>query len=101
MCQYMGDHVTNNQAEYAGLIAGLQAALELGCQRVKVQGDSTLIIRQVGRAGQSGWFAKHCMVGRVGRRNAAAFPASLLPAYPPTICLPCWPLPRRCWGSGA
>ena len=49
MCQYMGDQHTNNQAEYAGLIAGLQAALELGCRRIQVQGDSTLIIRQVGR----------------------------------------------------
>lgn len=24
LCQYMGDYHTNNQAEYAGLIAGLQ-----------------------------------------------------------------------------
>lgn len=47
LCQYMGDAHTNNQAEYAGLIAGLQAALELGCSRIRVQGDSTLIIRQV------------------------------------------------------
>ncbi|KAL4422569.1 hypothetical protein ABPG75_008766 [Micractinium tetrahymenae] len=47
LCQYMGDLHTNNQAEYAGLIAGLQAALELGCSRIRVHGDSTLIIRQV------------------------------------------------------
>lgn len=47
LCQYMGDAHTNNQAEYAGLIAGLHAALELGCSRIRVQGDSTLIIRQV------------------------------------------------------
>lgn len=45
--RYMGDSHTNNQAEYAGLIAGLQAALELGYDRVKVQGDSSLIINQV------------------------------------------------------
>jgi len=38
---------TSAQAEYAGLIAGLAAALELGCNRLKVQGDSTLIINQV------------------------------------------------------
>ncbi|KAL4424741.1 hypothetical protein ABPG77_000084 [Micractinium sp. CCAP 211/92] len=47
LCQYMGDAHTNNQAEYAGLIAGLQAALQLGCSRIRVFGDSTLIIRQV------------------------------------------------------
>ncbi|KAI7839124.1 hypothetical protein COHA_007127 [Chlorella ohadii] len=55
LCQYIGDHHTNNQAEYAGLIAGLAAALELGCSRLKVQGDSTLIINQV--LGQ--WQAKN------------------------------------------
>lgn len=42
----MGEHHTNNQAEYAGLIGGLQAALDMGCRSIKVQGDSTLIIRQ-------------------------------------------------------
>ncbi|EFN52409.1 hypothetical protein CHLNCDRAFT_13162, partial [Chlorella variabilis] len=47
MCQYMGDQHTNNQAEYAGLIAGLQAALELGCRRIPGQGDRTLIIPAV------------------------------------------------------
>ncbi|PRW20551.1 ribonuclease H [Chlorella sorokiniana] len=47
LCQYIGDHNTNNQAEYAGLIAGLAAALELGCSRLKVQGDSMLVINQV------------------------------------------------------
>ncbi|GAB4815241.1 hypothetical protein N2152v2_002287 [Parachlorella kessleri] len=47
LCQYMGHMHTNNQAEYAGLIAGLQAALELGFTHIKVLGDSTLIIKQV------------------------------------------------------
>ena len=46
LCQFMGEHHTNNQAEYAGLIGGLQAALDMGCRSIKVQGDSTLIIRQ-------------------------------------------------------
>ena len=88
LCQYIGDHRTNNQVrravlvlgamvcclllegwrngtawetsptavsahpprqvEYAGLIAGLAAALRLGCTRLKVQGDSNLVIQQVG-----------------------------------------------------
>lgn len=56
MCQYLGGYHTNNQAEYAGLIAGLEAALDLGCRNIKVKGDSTLIIRQVGeRVCMSGW----------------------------------------------
>jgi ribonuclease HI len=44
---YMGDYFTNNQAEYAGLIAGLQAAHEMGYDSIEVQGDSTLIVNQV------------------------------------------------------
>jgi ribonuclease HI len=44
---YMGDYFTNNQAEYAGLIAGLQAAYDMGYDCIEVQGDSTLIINQV------------------------------------------------------
>ncbi|KAL4854790.1 hypothetical protein ACK3TF_004496 [Chlorella vulgaris] len=55
LCHYMGDRHTNNQAEYAGLIAGLHAALALGCTRVTVLGDSTLIIQQV--LGE--WQVKH------------------------------------------
>jgi probable phosphoglycerate mutase len=37
---------TNNIAEYRGLIAGLEAALELGARRVEVRMDSELIVRQ-------------------------------------------------------
>lgn len=44
---YMGDYHTNNQAEYAGFIAGLQAAWEMGYRKVEIQGDSTLIVKQV------------------------------------------------------
>ena len=43
----MGDYHTNNQAEYAGLLVGLAAALNLGCRRIKVQ------VR--GRLGQRGF----------------------------------------------
>jgi probable phosphoglycerate mutase len=37
---------TNNVAEYRGLLAGLQAALELGARRVEARMDSELIVRQ-------------------------------------------------------
>jgi ribonuclease HI len=38
---------TNNHAEYAGLIAGLERALELGFTEVNVYGDSELVVLQV------------------------------------------------------
>jgi len=47
--------VTNNVAEYSGLIAGLQAAIELGARRVDVRMDSKLVVEQMsGR-----WKVKH------------------------------------------
>ena len=46
---------TNNVAEYSGLIAGLEAALELGATTVSVQMDSKLVVEQLsGR-----WKVKH------------------------------------------
>jgi len=39
--------VTNNQAEYVGLITGLQCALNNGIRRLLVKGDSELVIRQM------------------------------------------------------
>jgi ribonuclease HI len=46
---------TNNVAEYRGLIAGLQAAIELGATDVEVRMDSTLVVEQMsGR-----WQVKH------------------------------------------
>lgn len=45
--RYIGHSGTNNQAEYAGLVAGMHAALEAGYRRCLAQGDSTLIINQV------------------------------------------------------
>lgn len=46
---------TNNVAEYSGLIAGLEAALDLGADVVAVQMDSKLVIEQMsGR-----WKVKH------------------------------------------
>jgi ribonuclease HI len=37
---------TNNVAEYRGLIAALEAALELGARRVEARMDSELLVRQ-------------------------------------------------------
>ncbi len=46
---------TNNVAEYQGLIAGLQAARELGASDVEVRMDSKLVVEQMsGR-----WQIKH------------------------------------------
>ncbi|HVK21967.1 MAG TPA: bifunctional RNase H/acid phosphatase, partial [Actinokineospora sp.] len=46
---------TNNVAEYRGLIAGLEAAAELGADEVQVQMDSKLVVEQMmGR-----WQVKH------------------------------------------
>ena len=46
---------TNNVAEYRGLIAGLEAARELGAAEVAVRMDSKLVIEQMsGR-----WKVKH------------------------------------------
>jgi broad specificity phosphatase PhoE/ribonuclease HI len=48
-------HVTNNVAEYQGLIAGLRAAVELGAESVEVRMDSKLVVEQMsGR-----WQVKH------------------------------------------
>ncbi len=38
---------TNNEAEYTGLIVGLEKALELGYKKVQVFGDSQLVVNQV------------------------------------------------------
>ncbi|MFE3444132.1 bifunctional RNase H/acid phosphatase [Nocardia sp. NPDC059180] len=52
--EYLGV-VTNNVAEYRGLIAGLEAATELGAREVSVRMDSKLVVEQMsGR-----WKVKH------------------------------------------
>ncbi|OFW63364.1 MAG: hypothetical protein A2135_01710 [Actinobacteria bacterium RBG_16_67_15] len=38
---------TNNDAEYAGLVAGLEAAIEAGVRDLEVRLDSQLLVRQV------------------------------------------------------
>ena len=40
-------HGTNNQAEYQGAIAALEAALGLGAREVELRMDSELVIRQL------------------------------------------------------
>ena len=46
MAKFLG-HATNNEAEYAALILGLEAAQALGIRRLEVKGDSKLVIEQV------------------------------------------------------
>ncbi|HVY10027.1 MAG TPA: bifunctional RNase H/acid phosphatase [Mycobacteriales bacterium] len=46
---------SNNVAEYRGLIAGLEAAVELGAQDVQVRMDSKLVVMQMSNA----WKVKH------------------------------------------
>jgi probable phosphoglycerate mutase len=60
---------TNNAAEYAGLVAGLRAAKELGATEVEVRMDSKLVIEQM--AGR--WQIKH-----PGLRPLAAQAAALV-----------------------
>ena len=38
---------TNNNAEYTGLIRGLQAALACGVKHISIKGDSKLVVMQV------------------------------------------------------
>ena len=40
-------HATNNEAEYTGLIVGLQQALKLDISEIDVEGDSNLVVNQV------------------------------------------------------
>jgi ribonuclease HI len=42
-----GGKVTNNQAEYYGLIRGLQGAARHGIKRLEVKGDSNVVIQQM------------------------------------------------------
>ena len=44
---YLGDNVTNNQAEYKGLIGGLKHVSTLDLPNLLVEGDSNLVINQV------------------------------------------------------
>ena len=45
--KYLGDSITNNVAEYEGLILGLTKCVDLGAKVVHVCGDSMLVVKQV------------------------------------------------------
>lgn len=44
---FVGANVTNNYAEYSGLILGLKTALEMKIKNLDVRGDSDLVIKQM------------------------------------------------------
>jgi ribonuclease HI len=44
---FVGEYFTNNHAEYAGLILGLEQAKALGIKNLIVEGDSLLVINQM------------------------------------------------------
>jgi len=44
---FVGEKATNNQAEYTGLILGLQNALKLNIKSILVKGDSEIVINQL------------------------------------------------------
>ena len=44
---FAGHSTTNNEAEYTGLILGLNSALKQGITELQVRGDSQLVIRQM------------------------------------------------------
>ncbi|GAQ91985.1 probable phosphoglycerate mutase [Klebsormidium nitens] len=61
--EYLGDDVTNNQAEYHGLIEGLKAAQLHGATHLEVRGDSELVIKQM--TASMGWSS----IGFPGKRT--------------------------------
>lgn len=44
---FVGDNATNNEAEYTGLVLGLNEAANRGISELRVCGDSQLVIRQM------------------------------------------------------
>ena len=44
---FIGEKITNNYAEYTGLILGLEQAIELNIKVLMVEGDSMLVINQM------------------------------------------------------
>lgn len=44
--QFLGDGKTNNEAEYAALLTGLRCARSLGVKRIRVRGNSQLVVSQ-------------------------------------------------------
>ncbi|NDA89418.1 MAG: reverse transcriptase-like protein [Alphaproteobacteria bacterium] len=46
-CVFVGKKITNNIAEYTGLIIGLKQSAKLGIKNIAVNGDSQLVIKQM------------------------------------------------------
>jgi ribonuclease HI len=46
-CCFVGDKITNNHAEYYGLILGLRKAIDLNITSLLVMGDSQLVINHM------------------------------------------------------
>jgi ribonuclease HI len=46
-CSFVGKNVTNNIAEYTGLLLGLNQAAKVGIKQLTVNGDSQLVIKQM------------------------------------------------------
>ena len=44
---YLGDYITNNNAEYNALIFGMKAAIHFNIKKIIIKGDSQLIIKQM------------------------------------------------------
>ena len=44
---FVGENATNNHAEYAGLILGMQQAIEFGIKHLIIKGDSQLVINHM------------------------------------------------------
>jgi ribonuclease HI len=44
---FIGEKITNNHAEYAGLILGLEQAIVMGIKKLRVEGDSLLVINHM------------------------------------------------------
>lgn len=47
LSHFVGENVTNNAAEYTGLIIGLAECLKIGVKKLCVKGDSLLVIQQM------------------------------------------------------
>lgn len=47
LSHFVGENVTNNAAEYTGLLIGLAECLKIGVKNLCVKGDSLLVIQQM------------------------------------------------------
>jgi ribonuclease HI len=45
--RYLGENITNNVAEYNGLLLGIEECVKRGIKKLNVKGDSLLVINQM------------------------------------------------------